>query len=155
MPQPWRVIGLFLALGAPLCLAAEPADAGGSFPLPSVDGKPLALVPGQKTFRVPMSFGRVEHFYREQFAREKGVSVLPAGTDGERTLTLTSRRKGETWTRAVVRQGQVDTSIEVTFVMRMTDESIKGSGKPLVQFVLTRSPEAAKAAAEIEHLQHP
>ena len=149
-----RAAALILALTAPLCLAANPATAPeGSFPLPTVDGKALAVTQGQKTFRVPMRFGRVEQFYREQLGGAKDVLLVPSGTDGERTLTLTTKRKGDAWTRAVIREGKVDTAIEVTPVLRMGDVNIAGNGKPLVQFVLTRSPEAAKAAADIEHFE--
>jgi len=156
MPRTLRAIALFLSFLAPVCSAAEPAASPeGSFPLPSLDGKALAVTNGQKTFRVPLRFARVEQFYKDQFASRKDVRLVAAGTDGDRTLTLTSRRKGDAWKSAVVREGKVDTSIEVVAVMRMTGEAIEGNGKPLVQIVLTRSPEAAKAAAEQDHLTHP
>lgn len=156
MPRTFRPIALFLSLLAPICSAAETnAAPEGAFPLPSIDGKALAMTQGQKTFRVPLRYVRVEQFYKDQFAGQKDVRLVPSGTDGDRSLTLTSKRKGDAWTRAVVREGKVDTSIEVVAVMRMSGEAIEGNGKPLVQFVLTRSPEAAKAAAEMNHLERP
>ena len=156
MPRTLRPIALFLSLLAPVCSAAQGTAAPeGAFPLPSIDGKALALTQGQKTFRVPMRYARVEQFYKEQFLNQKDVRLVPSGTDGDRTLTLTSKRKGDAWTRAVVREGKVDTSVEVVAVLRMSGEAIEGNGKPLVQFVLTRSPDAAKAAAEMNHLEHP
>ena len=54
-----------LTLGSTVALAQE-----GSLkplPLPSVDGKALAISAGQKTFRVPIRFAKVEAFYREQY----------------------------------------------------------------------------------------
>ncbi len=154
MPQPSRALAFFLLLASPLCLAADPAPAPpGPFPLPSLNGKALAVTEGQKTFRVPLSFARLEKFYRDQFASCAEVALTPSGTDGARVLTLTSKRKGDTWKRAVAREGAADTSVEVTPVLRMDAEKVEGNGKPLVQFVFGRSPEAAKAAVEMDHLE--
>jgi hypothetical protein len=123
----------------------------GSFPLPSVDGKILAPAGDAKSFRVPMRFQKVEQFYRDQFKDQKEVTLKLADVEGGKKLTLTSKRKGDTWTKAVVKEGTVDTTVEVTPVLRISELEIEGSGKPLVQFIFSRSPEAAKAAASIDH----
>src|SRR5438093_12248654 len=80
---------------------AEPLPAG-PFPLPSVDGKPLAVAEGQKTFRLPMRFQKVEKFYRDQLGESKELSLRVTGEPGARVLSLASKRKGERWTKASV-----------------------------------------------------
>lgn len=122
------------------------------FPLPSVDGKP-AIRAGERTFKVPLGFAAVERFYRAHF---KGKNVAVTRTQdaaGVRMLRIVSREKSSRWARVTVREGTVDTRIEVTPVVRLDDVHVEGSGVPAVQFVIGRSPEAARAAAEIDHTE--
>ncbi|MBI3180886.1 MAG: hypothetical protein HYZ28_01945 [Myxococcales bacterium] len=132
---------------------AQRAKPRAPFPIPSLDGKPLAPAEGKKSYRLPLSFRAVERFYRERFGRAKGVSLSLAGDEGSRVLTLVSKRPSDAWAKAVVSEGQVDTTILVTPVLQLSAEEIEGRGTPLVEFVFGRSPEAAKAAAEIDHLE--
>ncbi len=118
------------------------------FPLPAVDGKPLSVANDQKVFRLPMRFEKVRGFYDEQFAKEKDVSLKVAGTSGARTLTITSRRKGDLWTKAVVKEGELETVVDVTRVLVGDAVDVSGTGTPLVQFVLGRSKEVDKAVEQ-------
>lgn len=138
-------------------LATSPSALAGEaklkpLPLPSVDGKALAIAPGQKVFRVPLRFARVEAFYREQFKADEKVALKSAGADGKRTLTLVSKRLDDTWAKAVVKEGEVETAVEVTPVTRLDEEKVEGRAMPLV-IVIPRSAEAAKTADSIEHLE--
>lgn len=123
----------------------------GAFPLPAVDGKPAAAAPEQKQFRLPMRFERVRGFYEGQFAGEggKGVTSRLSGTPGKRVLTLTSSRPGDSWKKAVVREGEVETVVDVTPVLRLAEERIDGNGKPLVQFIIGRSADVDRAVKSI------
>lgn len=125
--------------------------AGGAFPLPSLDGKPLATTAKQTSFRVPLRFERVRAFYESQFteAERAEVQLTLAGTSGRRTLTLVSRRADDTWRKAVVREGELDTLIEVTPLIRLGETAIEGNGKPLVQFVIGRSADVKRAVETI------
>ncbi|MFZ5467974.1 MAG: hypothetical protein ACOZIN_00940 [Myxococcota bacterium] len=143
------VLAFCLAFAA---TAAEPkARPSPSFPLPALDGKVLSAAEGQKQFRVPWGFARVERFYREHFIHAPDVTLSLTGPSGARTLTLVNRKKGDAWVRAVVREGEIDTRIEVTAVLRLAEERVEGRGVPLVELVIPRAPEAAKAAAELDH----
>lgn len=125
--------------------------AAGSFPLPSIDGKPLAATAQQKTFRLPMRFEKVRSFYEEQFtgAEAKGVSSRLAGASGKRVLTLTSSRAGDTWKKAIVRESELETIVEVTPVLRMEEAQIEGNARPLVQFIIGRSGDVERAVEAI------
>lgn len=123
------------------------------FPLPSVDGKPLAVTARQTVFRLPQRFETVKAFYLEQFKGEPQVTVRPAGAGGQRTLTLKSARKGDAWVLATVREEELSTVVEVKPVLQMDTEAVEGKAGPLVHFVFGRSPEAAKAAQDIDHLE--
>jgi hypothetical protein len=118
---------------------------GTPFPLPAVDGKALAVTDKQKTFRLPMRFEKVRAFYDEQFAKEKDVSLKVSGAGGARVLALTSKRKGDRWTKATVKEGELETIIDVTPVMELGPTEVTGTGTPLVQFVFQRSKEVDKA----------
>jgi len=123
----------------------------GSFPLPSIDGKPLAATAEQKSFRLPMRFEKVRGFYDAQFVGDdaKGITAKVSGTTGKRVLTLISSRAGDTWKKAIVREGEVETVIDVTPVLRMAEEQIEGNGKPLVQFIIGRSGDVDRAVDAI------
>ena len=125
--------------------------AAGSFPLPSIDGKPLAATAEQKSFRLPMRFEKVRAFYDGQFTGDeaKGVTTKLSGTSGKRVLTLISTRAGDTWKKAIVREGEVETVVEVTPILRMQEELIEGNGKPLVQFIIGRSGDVDRAVEAI------
>ncbi|HLL53739.1 MAG TPA: hypothetical protein VK447_09350 [Myxococcaceae bacterium] len=146
---------------AVVCLLSGLASADGAkatsplFPLPSLDGKPLAAKADQKVFRVPLRMARVEQFYRDRFATEADVSLTLTQPRGKRILTLVSKRKGDAWKKAVAREGELETVIEITPVLRLAGEQVTGSGKPLVEFVLTRSEEVKKMVDGIDHLQRP
>lgn len=133
-----------LSLLAALAVAA-------SFPLPSLDGKALATVPDQKVFRLPSRFERIRDFYTQEFKGQADVTLKAEGTAGQRALVITSRRKGDTWKKATVKEGALETVVEVVPVIRLADETIDGSGKPLVELILMRSPEVQKALETIDH----
>ncbi|HEY3451950.1 MAG TPA: hypothetical protein VGK67_36665 [Myxococcales bacterium] len=139
-----------LTLGSSVALAGEAALK--PLPLPSVDGKALAISPGQKVFRVPLRFAKVEAFYREQFKGQEKVTLKAASEGGRRTLSIVSRRGDDTWAKAVVREGEVETAIEVTPVTRIEETKVEGKAMPLV-IVIPRSSEVEKTASSIEHLQ--
>jgi hypothetical protein len=128
-------------LAATLCFLLNATP----FPLPAVDGKALAVSSDQKVFRLPMRFEKVRGFYDEQFAKEKDVTVKLAGSSGTRTLTITSKRKGDLWTKAVVKEGELETVVDVTRVLVGDVVDVNGTGTPLVQFVFARSKEVEKA----------
>src|SRR6476619_3378312 len=92
---------------------------GASFPLPAVDGKALSVTEKQKSFRLPMRFEKVRAFYDEQFGKEKDVSMKLAGASPGRTLSLSSKRKGDRWTKATVKEGELETVIDVTPVVEV------------------------------------
>ncbi|MEW6434001.1 MAG: hypothetical protein AB1730_21070 [Myxococcota bacterium] len=131
-----------------MCLAA-------SFPLPSVDGKPLAATETQKTFRYPLRFETVRGFYEARFGKGQAPTVKWAitGAPGERVLTLTNTDRKDTWRKAVVREKQGETIIDVTPVLRLAEETVEGNGRPLVEFVFGRSPEVDKAVQGIDHTE--
>lgn len=116
-----------------------------SFPLPAIDGKPLAVTDKQKTFRLPLKFERVRAFYEEQLGKEKDVSLKVTGVSGSRVINLSSKRKGDRWTKAVVKEGELETIVDVTPVMELGEVQVNGTGTPLVQFVFQRSGEVEKA----------
>lgn len=120
------------------------------FPLPAIDGKPLAVTEGQKVFRLPMRFEKVKKFYSEQLPE---AAVVEKHVEGKRVMTLSAKGKAESWTRAVVREGEVETVIEVTPVLRLEDEKISGNGRPLVEFVIGRSGDVDKAVKSIDHAE--
>jgi hypothetical protein len=103
------------------------------FPLPAIDGKPLAVVKDQKVFRVPLGFERVKAFYTEQLGKQAEVTLRESSASGTKTLTISTTSKGESWKRAVIRQGESETVIEITPVLRLEEEQISGNGKPLVE----------------------
>lgn len=142
------------ATGAAAVAPAAKAPVG--LPIPSPSGKALASSPSQRVFRVPLSFAQVERFYRGQLGAAAGVTLtLERRTEG-RTLTLTSRREGDAWSRAVVRENTVDTTVEVTPMVRAGVVSVDAQvPRPAVQFVLPPNPEVHRQAATIDHLQPP
>ncbi|MBK7861576.1 MAG: hypothetical protein IPJ65_23765 [Archangiaceae bacterium] len=121
---------------------------GTPFPLPAVDGKALSVTEKQKTFRLPMRFEKVRAFYDGQLAKEKDVAVKLSGAPGARVLTLSSKRKGDRWTKATVREGELETVIDVTPVVEVSEVEVSGNGSPLVQFVFGRSKEVDKAVEQ-------
>ena len=122
------------------------------FPLPAIDGKPLAITDKQKVFRLPMRFEKVKKFYADQLS-STDVSVVESSASGKRVLTLTAKGKSESWTRAIVREGEVDTVVEVTPLLRLKDENISGNGRPLVEFIIGRSGDVDKALKTIDHTE--
>lgn len=129
-----------------LALSAAP------FPLPGVDGKPLAVTEGQKSFRLPMRFEKVRAFYEERFKDSVGVTVRVSGSPGSRSLSLVSSRATDAWTSAKVNERETETVVELKAVMQMKDETIAGKGPP-VEFILTRSPEVQSSLKTIDHTE--
>lgn len=133
----------------------EAPEDRGAFPLPLVDGKPIAVTAGQKRFHFPLGFDRISKFYRDQLSGQDGVT-LTSRTDpstGKRELTVRSRRLTDRWTKAVVREVEAGTTIDLTPVVRAGEERVVGQAQPLVQFVIGRSDEARKAVEGIDHLE--
>jgi hypothetical protein len=141
----------FAALLLPLCAAAQ---AGQPFPLPAPDGKALAVSPGQKAFRLPVRFEAAERFYRQQFDKQEGIRIHPELKDGRRLLRIESKRSGELWAKATLREGELETIVELVPVLRADETTVQGKAAPLV-IVIPRSREAAKMADEMEHLERP
>ncbi len=123
------------------------------FPLPAIDGKALAVAPNQKSFRVPMRFEKVKRFYAEHLGETAEVSQVETTVAGKRVVTIATKAKSESWKRAVIREGEVETVIDVTPVMRLEDEQITGNAKPLVEFIFGRSPEVQRAIDGINHTE--
>lgn len=133
-----------IALALSLVIAAP-------FPLPAIDGKALAVTDGQKVFRLPMRFEKVKSFYAEQLGTN--ASMVEKSVEGKRVLTLVAKGKAESWVKALVREGEVDTVIEVTPVMRLAEEEISGNARPLVEFIIGRSGDVQKALNTIDHAE--
>jgi hypothetical protein len=148
-----RPLALLLLL-APAAPAEEHAAAPvlAPFPLPSPDGKTLARGPAERRFRLPLGYARVEAFYRAHFGGAAGVTIVPGREDGTRTLTIRSSRPGDAWARAVVREGVVDTTVDITPVVRFQAEVVEGRGRPLVQLVLP--PDAAEVRRMANSIDH-
>lgn len=132
-----------------LTLLATALLTAGPFPLPSIDGKPLATTPEQKRFRLPMRFEKVRAFYESQFTAQEEGLTRSLKTVPVRTLTFTSKRAGDTWTRATITEGETETVVVVTPVLRLDDQLVEGNGKPLVQFVIGRSGDVDRAVQAI------
>ena len=149
-----------LALGAPGGAGAGEQAPPAPLPLPMVGGKAPAIAPGQKSFRLPLGYARVVTFYREQFRGVSGVtlseSTVTRPSDGDaapRELLIRSRRTTDAWAKAVIREVEGGTTVEVTPVLRADAQDVKGAARPLVQLVIGRSDEARKAAESIDHLE--
>jgi hypothetical protein len=140
-----------LLLACLLCALPAAAEDIKPFPLPSPDGKALAAEPNQKTFHVPFRFARVEQFYRERFKGETKITFVPSIDRDRHVLTLKSARPSDSWAKAVIHERDVDTSVEVTQVIRAGPELVEGNGKPLVELVITRSKEFDRQVESIDH----
>ncbi len=130
-----------------LTLAAAP------FPLPTVDGKALAITEKQREFKLPMRFDKVRAFYEEQFKARGDLKQSVKGTTGQRVVTWSSRSKDDTWTRATIKEGDTLTVVEVVTVLQMGPLDVDGNGKPMVQFVFGRSSEVDKSLESIDHTE--
>jgi hypothetical protein len=132
-----------------LCLVL----AAGPFPLPSIDGKAVVPSEDQKTFKLPMRFEKVRAFYEARFGngKEKDVTMKVAGTSGKRTIALSSKRAGDNWAKASVTEGEIETVVQITPVIRGVETEIKGNGRPLVEFVFGRSTDVKGALDSIDH----
>jgi hypothetical protein len=124
-----------------------------SFPLPTVDGKTIAVTPHQKEFRVPLRYEKIKAFYVEQLSHRPGINVTETRVAGRRVLSITNTQRDEGWTKARVLEGDIDTRIELTPVIRLDEEDIAGTGKPLIQFYFGRSPEVERAVNSIDHTE--
>jgi hypothetical protein len=122
------------------------------FPLPGIDGKPLAVTEGQKTFRLPMRFEKVRAFYEAHFKDSPGVTVRVSGTAGTRVLALSSNRTLDAWKSATVNERELETIVELKPVMVMGADEITGRGPP-VEFIFVRSPEVERSLQTIDHTE--
>lgn len=140
------------ALAVAVVVSATP------FPLPTIDGKPVAVTEGQKSFRLPMRFERARAFYEQQLgpAKAEGVTMKSSRKPTGRVLELKSTRHGDAWARAVVREVEGDaaeTVVDVVWVITGEATDIRGNGKPMVQFVLSRSADVDAALKSIDHTE--
>ncbi len=124
-----------------------------AFPIPSIDGKPVSASAEQTQWTLPMRFEKAKKFYVERFTGDANTRLEERTVDGRRQLVITTRTKTETWTKAVITEREVDLRIDVTRVMRLGDEAISGTARPLVEFVFTRSPDVKKAIDSIDHTE--
>jgi hypothetical protein len=124
-----------------------------SFPLPSLDRRPLAVAEGQTSFRLPQRFDAVRAFYAQRFQGQAKVSLRLEGTPGARVLTLTNRDRADAWRSATVTERPTETLVEVTPVLRMAEDAVEGSARPLVELVIGRSPEVDRALKSIDHTE--
>lgn len=127
-----------------LVVLASPA----SFPLPAIDGKAIAVTDKQKSFRLPIRFDKVRSFYDTQLKGAAGVTLKQTGDSGTRVLTIANRNKTDSWTTATVSEKDMETVIDVTPVLRMTETTVEGNGKPLVEFIIGRSGDVDRAVHE-------
>lgn len=100
-----------------------------------------------------MRFEKVKTFYEDQFAGDAQHPIKHAGASGNRTITLTSKRPTDAWKKAVIKEASLETTIELTPVMRMDDEGVEGRGTPLVEFIIGRSKEVDAALNSIDHMK--
>jgi hypothetical protein len=133
-----------------LVVLASPA----SFPLPTIDGKALAVTEAQKTFRLPLRFKAVRSFYDTQLTGVTGVTLKQTGEPGVRVLSIANHSKTDSWTFAKVIEKDMETVIEVTPVLRMSETTVEGNGKPLVEFIIGRSGDVDRAVHEGIEQQH-
>lgn len=103
---------------------------------------------------LPIRFEKVRAFYRLELGDPQVVSTVSREQNG-RVLTLVSRRSGDGWKRAVIREGAMGTEIEVTPVIRLGEQQVSGNGKPAVELILGRSRDVEAAVDKIDdtHLE--
>ena len=136
--------GMFLKMLGFLLSAALAAP----FALPTVDGKALSVSEGQTLFIVPLRFEKVRAFYASQLDAAQVTSTVKREAGGP-VLTLVNRRASDSWKKAVIRESPAGTQIEVTPIIRLSEEKVTGNGKPLVEFVLGRSRAVDQAVQDI------
>jgi hypothetical protein len=119
-----------------------------SFPLPAIDGKALAVSQKQTSFRLPLRFEKVRSFYDAQLKGAPGVTLRTTGQPGERVLTIVDKNRADAWTAAKVTEKEMETVIEVTPVLRMSETTVEGNARPLVEFIISRSPDVDRAVNE-------
>ncbi len=126
-------------------LSADPTP----FPLPAVDGKPLAVTADQTRFQVPLRFERLRDFYAKQFSTASEVTRTTSEGQGGRVLTLVSHRTHDGWKKAVIRENAFGTEVELVPVIRLSEQAVTGNAKPLVEFVIGRSADVDRAVDHI------
>ena len=119
------------------------------FPLPTIAGKAPAVTAGQRVFRLPMRFERLRSFYEGQFSGAEKVQVKVTGVSGARVLTVLSKRLSDGWTKAVVQEGELESVVTITPVLRGDKLEVAGNGRPLVEFIISRSADIDKAVDAI------
>lgn len=125
---------------------------GAPFPLPMIDGKPPAVTERQKSFRLPMRFEKVRAFYEEQFKGAADVTIKLSGTPGSRVLSLATKRTSDEWIAAKVKEGELETVVDLKTAIRMGVQTVEGKTPP-VNFILTRSAEVQKSLESIDHTE--
>ena len=124
-------------------LAVALSAAPGPLPIPGVKGQ--VLDPKSTRFHVPQQLSQVERFYREAFKSERGVSIV---RDGD-AVVLRSHREGDRWSRAVLRDQGVGTTIEITPVIAMGPVDVRGTPPVPVALVIERSAQVDRQLQQI------
>lgn len=114
-------------------LALALASSPGALPIPGVKGQVLDLKATH--FHLPQGMGQVERFYRETFQHDPGVTL----THDHGALVLRSHREGERWSKAVIHDEGVGTSIEVTPALVLGPIDVRASPPAPVALVIERS----------------
>ncbi|MBS2030957.1 MAG: hypothetical protein JST54_23850 [Deltaproteobacteria bacterium] len=118
-------------------LAVALTSAPGTFPVPGEKGQVLDMK--ALRFHVPHGLALVERFYRQSFKGDAGISFTRGHDEKGETVTLRSKRDGESWSKAVLHDEGVATSIEVTPVIRMGSVDVNGKPPPVASLVIVRS----------------
>jgi hypothetical protein len=140
-----------VALG--LVAGAEPSPTPDPAAFPVIAEKGMKLDAQASDINVPFGFGKVEKFYREQFADRKDVALSKSEAGSEPVLTLLALGKGTRWTKAVVTTNGATCRIHVTRVVVIDPTVVSGEGPP-VQFIITRSTHVKEQLDSIDHMEH-
>lgn len=124
-------------------LALALTSSPGALPIPGVKGQVLDA--RATRFHLPQGLAQVEHFYREAFKGDVGVTL--AHDHG--ALVIRSRRPGERWSRAVVRDEGIGTTIEVTPIIAMGPIDVRATPPSAVSLVIERS---GHVQEQLEHI---
>jgi alpha-D-ribose 1-methylphosphonate 5-triphosphate synthase subunit PhnH len=126
--------------------------AGTPFPLPTIDGKQISVMPGQRRFRLPMRFATARAFFDAQLLKTKAKRQT-LSVAGRSKIEFTCTEPSPVWLKATLTEGDVDTLLEIVPVLRTEAMVVEGTGKPLVQFVLGRSSEVEKSLEQTDPLE--
>jgi len=118
-------------------LAVALTSAPGAFPVPGDKGQVLDA--RAVHFHVPHGLAQLERFYHQEFKGDAQVTFVRGSDDKGRTLTIRSKREGESWAKAVLHDEGVATSIDVSPVIRMGQVDVSGTPPPVASLVIVRS----------------